>query len=34
MRASYTDLHESIRGVEVWDFEERTVWEWTIKRVE
>ena len=34
MRASYTALHESIRGVEVWDFEERTVWEWTIKRVE
>ena len=34
MRASGTALHESIRGVEVWDFEERTVWEWTIKRVE
>ena len=34
MRARITVLYESVGGVEVWDFEERTVWELTVKRVE
>ena len=34
MRARITALYESVEGAEVWDFEERTVWELTVKRVE